>query len=344
MAAFATAYAWIRARSLGEEGSDEVLHALTDDGFRIALSRYLPRTDRRRRAHPVVLCPGLAANRRTYDPSPDRSLARWLAAMGWDVFVLELRGHGRSERPWPVTKPRRWTLDEHLEHDVPAAIARIREATRAPAVHFIGHSMGGILLYAHAARAERTVRSGIAVASSLDYAGTTSWFGPTTRLRGVARLLPGLPVGVAFALSSPLALRPPSRLDELNVWAANVDADLWRRMAATCFHTVSTGVLAQLATAFDPGGLTSRDGTRHLEMLARADVPLLAIAGTADRQCPPAAAENTARAFRHEASRLELFGRAHGHAEDYGHFDLLVGKNAPTEVWPTIARWLEERD
>ncbi len=345
MATLAAAYAWLRSKNLADDGADEVWHALTSDGFRIALSRYLPRFTRPRRTHPVVLCPGLAANRRTWD-APGRSVARRLASLGWDVLIIELRGHGRSERPWPPTSPWSWTLDDHLQKDVPAALARAREITGAPGVHFVGHSMGGILLFAHAARGGAALRSGIAVGSSLDYSETTSWFRAVTPLTPVARVVPAIPVGLAFALGSPVALRGRmSRLDELNVWGPNIDPVLWRRMAATCFHTVSTGVLVQLATAFEPGGLASADRrTRYLETLSRAELPLLSLAGSVDRQCPPEAAHKTGRAFRHAASRVEIFGRAHGHAEEYGHFDLLVGKNAPDEVWPVIERWLEAHD
>jgi hypothetical protein len=41
------------------------------------------------------------------------------------------------------------------------------------------------------------------------------------------------------------------------------------------------------------------------------------------------------------ASYLE-FGRAHGHAVDYGHVDLVLGRAAPGEVFPALGRWLAE--
>jgi alpha-beta hydrolase superfamily lysophospholipase len=69
------------------------LFALTDDGWRIALHRH--RGDGKR-CHPVVCCHGLAANRVGFDVTPEHSLAHHLAARGYDVFVVELRGHGDS--------------------------------------------------------------------------------------------------------------------------------------------------------------------------------------------------------------------------------------------------------
>lgn len=39
-----------------------------------------------------------------------------------------------------------------------------------------------------------------------------------------------------------------------------------------------------------------------------------------------------------------IFGPAHGHQHHYGHFDVIVGKNASLEVWPHIQEWLDEHD
>jgi hypothetical protein len=34
----------------------------------------------------------------------------------------------------------------------------------------------------------------------------------------------------------------------------------------------------------------------------------------------------------------------HGHGDHYGHFDLLMGRRAVEEVFPTIDAWLAEAD
>ena len=47
---------------------------------------------------PVVLCHGISSNARFWDLAPDRSLADWLVAQGYDVWNLDLRGHGLAER------------------------------------------------------------------------------------------------------------------------------------------------------------------------------------------------------------------------------------------------------
>lgn len=324
-------------------GADEVHHARTPDGWRVALSRYRPRE--RSRRHPVILCHGLASNRFAFDLGPEASLARHLRDRGYDVFALELRGAGLSDRPWPPSgRGYGWTFDDYLLADVPAAIDFVRALTGARQVHWIGHSMGGILLYAHLARGGEGVRAGITVGSSLDYSRSDSEFHLLARLVGVTAVIPALPLGVLALLGAPGAGRVFNVVERFQYWPSNIEPLVARRLFAAGFQTVSSGVLAQLATAFEPGGLRARDGLPYLSGLASARTPVLALAGDMDRQCPPDAAQQTLDALGTDDKRLVVRGVEHGQADHYGHFDLLCGRRAPGEVFPEIDAWLDAHD
>src|SRR3954468_15467497 len=116
------------ARYLSTQAADERHFATADDGWRLALHRYRPVGPAHRL--PVILCHGLGANHFGFDLAPEVSLARRLAALGFDVFALELRGHGDSDAA-SFRGARRWgfSFDDYLHRDVPAAIARVRELT-----------------------------------------------------------------------------------------------------------------------------------------------------------------------------------------------------------------------
>src|SRR5579859_2534955 len=297
----------------------ETVHTVTDDGWRLALRRYEPAGGAKRR-RPVVLCHGLGANHLAFDVAPDFSLARHLARRGYLTLSLDLRGHGDSERP-TRRGPHRygWAFDDYLLHDLPAAIALAKQLAGAGAVHWIGHSMGGILGYAHLARGgSRDLCSLVTVGSSLDYSGAPSGFHRIAPLRGLLRRIPAVPVDLLGRINAVFVGRFEGPFERFNVWPSNTDPEPWKRIARRGFHAVSPPVMEQLATAMQAGGLRSRDGSvAYMEGLRAATTPVLAIAGTRDPQCPPAAARRTIDAVGSPRHELRVFGREHGQADDY---------------------------
>jgi len=326
---------------------DRVANTLTDDGWRISLHVYEPSGEQARRHHPVVLCHGLAANHMAFDTHADTSLARHLASRGYLALAVDLRGHGHSERPTRRGERRfGWSFDDYLLHDVPAAIAYAKSASGAPAVHWIGHSMGGLLAYAHLARGgSRDFRSVTTIGSSLDYSGAKSGFHSLKPLQPLLDRIPFVPIGLLGRVMGRLVGRVETPFQRFNVWTSNVDPEHWREVSHRGFHAVSPPVMAQLASAMQAGGLRSRDGsTAYLDGLASATAPVLAIAGDRDAQCPPDAAERTLAAVGSARRELRVFGRSHGHEEHYGHFDLVMGRRAKSEVFPCIDAWVDAAD
>jgi pimeloyl-ACP methyl ester carboxylesterase len=325
--------------------ADERHVATAADGWGLALHRYLPRGGGVPGRLPVILCHGLGANHYGFDLAPEVSLARRLASLGHDVFALELRGHGDSD-PATLRGERRWgfSFDDYLRLDVPAAIDRVRELSGAPAVHWVGHSMGGILMYAHlASTGGAGLASGTAIGSSLDYSASPSGFHGALRLRPVGRFVPAVPLGGLVRLVTPLSGRRATSFERFNFWPSNVEGAIVRALHASTFHAISTPVLLQLATAFEPGGLRSWDGQRRYldDLRARAPkIPVLALAADKDEQCPPGATEATLSALPAGVAQLAQFGDAHGHRSHYGHFDLVIGRHAAHEVWPVLESFL----
>ncbi len=316
------------------ESVDEVRFARAADGWEVALGRRRPRSRPRRR--PVVLCHGLGANRFTWDLDPARSFLRYLADHGFDVFCLELRGHGRSQRVGPGGDRWGWSLWDYARQDLPAAFAAVLEVTGADALQVVGHSMGGILLHIRRAMGDPRVAAGVAVGAAVDYSGTPSVFHDASRLVGLTRVLPAVPLGPFARFLAPVALAFDNPIDRVNVHPSNVERHLYRRLCALGFHAVSAPVLRTLAPAMAAGGLRLPDGT-PIAALAEGRAPLLALAGTADLQCDPEAARRGCQA-------MQVFGLGHGQVDDYGHFDLVIGRRAPAEVWPVVAEWLIDHD
>lgn len=100
-------------------------------------------------------------------------------------------------------------------------------------------------------------------------------------------------------------------------------------------------------------GITDGKGKNsYLQQLVHAGksfthpTPLYLIAGSKDLQCPPQAVEITVQMLRKTFKNVkyEVFGKDQGQVDNYGHFDLLIGKRVESEVFPKISEWLISND
>ena len=140
---------WGHARYGTRPFPDTTEYTITRDGWRIALSRYKACGEKKK--YPVIICHGVGCNSLTFD-FEQMSMARWLAAAGHDVWLIDLRGHGFSEFPSMFTgRDYGWSCDTYLEQDIPAAIDHVCKACDVDQVHWIGLSMGGNLALAYLA-------------------------------------------------------------------------------------------------------------------------------------------------------------------------------------------------
>jgi 3-oxoadipate enol-lactonase len=99
------------------------------DGVRIVYDDHGPRE-----GVPVALCHGLAAAGEQL-----RADAEYFAGLGYRVLVPDLRGHGRSGRPHPLT-PESLSI-ARMADDL---VMMLDHAGVGP-VHWVGNSLGGIL-------------------------------------------------------------------------------------------------------------------------------------------------------------------------------------------------------
>jgi len=322
--------------------AEETLFAITDDACRLPLLRYPARGPTRRR-HPVILCPGLGSNRYSFDLGEDApSLALDLTARGFEVFVVELRGPGHGDHDNSL-----WDFDDFVERDAPKLIEMVMAETGAPAVHWVGHSMGGMVLLAGLARGLDGVRCGVTLGSTLDFHGTDHGFDSYKKLEPVMRRAHMLlPYGWLARIVTPLSARVHNPIDDLNLNVDNCDPATVRRLDAVGYTPISPPVALQLMTAIEPGGLQSNNEGEppFLERLTeRAQVPpVLLMGGEGDVQCPVEAVRKTVRV--QPAFSARSLGPSAGAEKPYGHFDMLMGERASTEVFVHITAWLEDHD
>ncbi len=324
-----------------------LLEVPTADGWTIALHHF-PAAGPRARRHPVILCHGIMSNRFTWDLDARVSLATWLARRGFDVYALDLRGGGDSLRPGLFDDQRyTYRFDDYVAHDVPAAIEAVSARAGGRPVHWIGHSMGGMIMYAWLQRGDQDrVRSFTAVGSPPLIPDHVTTMNASYELFSIAEFFfDELPTGTLATLGA--AWADQTAISPLHVlWNYdNLDPGAARRLAAHGTANLSAGVLRQFIDSAEAGRLQSADGqTDYTAGLAALRAPVLFIAGVLDHLAPPYVVMQGFRQAGSPDKHLALFGRAHGHRHDYGHLDLAMGASAPDEVFPVILRWLVARD
>jgi pimeloyl-ACP methyl ester carboxylesterase len=323
-----------------EPPQSAVVQLRTDDGWTIALHRYAPAAHAPARRHPVIVCHGVASNRHNWALGPGRDFPQWLAERGFEVFALELRASGDNPAlNWT------YTFDDYVLHDLPAAIRWV--AARTGRTHWVGHSMGGMVLYGYLERGEaRRVQSGVVVGSPAFAPDHLESLEPLIALYPTLRaVFDRLPSQLASRLFAPLAA-PIRRPEQHVLWNPdNLAPATARPLAANGLSDLSGAVMDQLMASIEARRLVSADGHwDYTAELHRITTPLLFVAGVADALAPPSRVIAAYDGVRAPDKHLELLGRANGYAHDYGHLDLVLGDTAPTEVWPLLHDWLVAHD
>lgn len=327
----------------------EIVEAPLPGGGRLAMVRKRPVNGAVRGA--VLLVHGFGQNRYTWHLNR-RSITAYLVSRGYDVFNLELRGHGRSRQ---LGAPLPATFDEHVDEDLPAAAAAVARAAH-DRLFLVGHSLGGAVAYIAAARMGDRVRGVVTLSGVFRWGSGSRVIGALTPLLAAADRVHRLvsarsgPV-VRMDLVGRLVARNLKVIESgrfplpLSAWVrGSIERDVLREWLCRAFDRTSGSVLALMGRWATTGAFCDTTGTcDYAALWSGCRTPALVIAGDeddladAEQDVKPAyaAAGSPDRTFR-------VFGRAQD-GRPFGHVDLLIGREAPSRVWSTIADWLDRR-
>uniref|UniRef100_A0A1J3EN27 AB hydrolase-1 domain-containing protein n=1 Tax=Noccaea caerulescens TaxID=107243 RepID=A0A1J3EN27_NOCCA len=248
-----------------------------------------------------------------------------------------------------------WDFDNYLEEDIPCAMEYVRSQSKPKdgKLLAIGHSMGGILLYAMLSKCGfKGMDSGFAsvttIASTLDYSSSGTLLKYILPVKGPAKALkvPVMPIDTMLAMAHPLMCRPPYPLSWLttNISAPQMmDPELIEKLVLNSLCTVPVKLILQLATSVGHGGLRDRTGTFcYKDHIGKTNVPILALAGDWDIICPPDAVYDTVKLIPEHLATFKVLGSPGG--PHYGHQDMISGRTARREIYPLIIRFLQRHD
>jgi len=240
-----------------------------------------------------------------------------------------------------------WSVDDHIQFDVPTAIRFVCEQTNHHKVHWIGHSLGGMIMFAFLEQQNPSVESiksfvGIAVpmtvfhplSDPLKFLLDTE-FALKTGSKVIGTSAPATWGAIFGDLNTPM--------DKLFYNNNNMDNGILRALFYQAEEEMGSKQWHQLMHMVKTERFMSLDQSiDYTAGLAKVTTPTYLLCGTVDNMATVGAVRYTYRQIQSEDKRFRLFGRVNSHKNDYGHNDLVIGVNAKKEVYPTILDWLDE--
>lgn len=265
---------------------------------------------------PVLMLHSVAQSSDTFLRSG--GLAEFLARQGFDVYVADLRGRGRS---WPALNHRaKWGVHEIITQDIPALAKKIRSIRGDSPQVWVSHGWGGVLLcaaYARFGKELAPIKRMVHFATRRRMLGENWW--QRWLLQGYWRYC-----------SRPIT------------WLKGYMPARWLKLGAV---DESAGMLRDYLRWM--GSEQWLDGVDNFDYRQGLQVnglpPSVYIASLADRSY---GSVEEVRCFVDELvphdRRFLILGREVGSQHNYSHFSMIQHSDCARDHFPLIANWLQE--
>jgi pimeloyl-ACP methyl ester carboxylesterase len=175
----------------------EIHHPKTSDNWDLTLEHHSPRKNTVAKKYPVIICHGLVGNRNYFKIKEEESIVYRLISNGYDVWLLDLRGRKDAGTPslFFGDKKYDYSFDDYAIKDVDAAISYVLDKTKAEKVNWIGHSMGGMVVYTRLGTfKENRIANLVTLGSPFSFPNTTKYLkAMSSNFTFLLRVLPVIP-------------------------------------------------------------------------------------------------------------------------------------------------------
>ncbi len=347
---------FISCTSIKIKGENKIIE--TKDGWKIGIERFEAFPGIPKKKNPVILCHGLMGTKEYFKQNEEESIVYQLTKEGYEVYVLNLRGRqseGQNEKGendssttsgyWFGKTYNDYSFDDYAKYDVDAAITYVLATTKAEKVNWIGHSMGGMVIYARAGTmGETRISNLVTIGSPFSFPFKPKKLNLLGALEPALNVLPTVPVGSLAEFSSwtPIDFY---YFMSLYYYPENMDKEQVRRLTRFGANNESPRVFKQFANGMGKWNFESLDGKdKYTDNVSNIKIPVLLIAGRRDHLGSPYIVRHVYEKLGSVDKTIMMISRADGHSEDYGHVDLVAGKGIVKDVVPGLISWMNERN
>ncbi|WMN07320.1 alpha/beta fold hydrolase [Marivirga arenosa] len=277
---------------------------------------HLKRFWKQENAPSILLIHGSIEDGKIFYSKSGKGLAPFLAANGFDVFVADLRGRGKST-PHPSAN-HNFGHASAFEEDIPDFIEEINRTKGQGPHHLISHSWGGVHLMAYLAKNDlEDLKSLVFFGSKRDirvkslkkwWTVNVIWFGFCTFLAKTKGYLPARKYKIGSADEA------KDYFLEVNKWVRSKD---WK---------------------------DHRDGFDYAAALQSKNIPpILSITGSSDTEIGhPVDCKRLLKEIGDQENFVfKVIGKKQGYQHDYDHINLLTHKDAKNDHFKEVLEWLK---
>jgi predicted alpha/beta hydrolase len=267
---------------------------------------------------PIFLLHGSIENGKIFYSKSLKGLAPYLAQQGYDVFVGDMQGRGKSKPA--ISRNSKYGQVDVIKTDIPAFLNKIKEIKGDVPVHAMGHSWGGVLLLAFMSRFESNIISLVTFGAKRQitarnkeyYTLIYNWYVLGRILVALYGYLPAK----KFKIGSDD--EPKNHYKQINQWLL-----------------AKNGEWIDNADGFDYGK-TLKEKTI---------APSLFIAAQNDAVLGhPKDVKNLQNDIQASETEYWLLSKENGNLHNYDHINMLTHKDCSKDHFPKIVEWLKSKE
>ena len=314
----------------------EVVHITTPDLWELRMCRYRKENSS---GEPVLLVHGLNANQNNFTSPAGGCMVDYLSEHGYDCWTLDLRGTRSSDYPAGYGRDT-VTFEDFVWRDIPAAIEHIQKATGRGKIHYVGHSLGGLLLYAYAqTQGVEKIASVTTLGAPVQFTTIKSLL--SEPLMQMVLHLPWL-TGELLRCALPIVRLTGMKLSAFPINLSNVPENMGMADFYPLIDVPAPRVHADIFGWADRGEITLRGDSLNLSNgFDDMKLPLLAIFAPVDPFVPLVSAEAFFKGIHHADKKMIVCSVENGCAADYNHCDLAFGREGAREVFEPVMQWMK---